>query len=128
MATHSSTLACKMPWTKEPDRLQSMGSDRKESHTTEPLHINTTFNGSVGKESAYIAGDTGSIPGLGRSPGQGNGSSLSYSCGSPGGSGGKEFAMQETRDLIPGSGRTPGEGHGNSLQYSYLENSIDRAV
>ena len=28
MATHSSTLAWKIPWTKEPDRLQSMGSQR----------------------------------------------------------------------------------------------------
>ena len=26
MATHSSTIAWKMPWTEEPDRLQSMGS------------------------------------------------------------------------------------------------------
>ena len=25
MSTHSSTLAWKIPWTKEPDRLQSMG-------------------------------------------------------------------------------------------------------
>ena len=25
MATHSSTLACKIPWTEEPGRLQSMG-------------------------------------------------------------------------------------------------------
>ena len=28
MAIHSSTLAWKIPWTKEPDRLQSMGSRR----------------------------------------------------------------------------------------------------
>ena len=26
MATHSSTLAWKIPWTEEPDRLQSVGS------------------------------------------------------------------------------------------------------
>ena len=26
MAIHSSTLAWKIPWTEEPDRLQSMGS------------------------------------------------------------------------------------------------------
>ena len=32
--------------------------------------------GSVGKESAYDAGDLGSVPGLGRTPGEGNGSSL----------------------------------------------------
>jgi hypothetical protein len=28
MATHSSTLVWKIPWTEEPDRLQSMGSQR----------------------------------------------------------------------------------------------------
>ena len=35
---------------------------------------------SVGKESAYHAGDPGLIPGVGRSPGEGNGNSLQYSC------------------------------------------------
>ena len=33
-----------------------------------------------GKVSAYNAGDLGSIPGLGRSPGEGNGNPLQYSC------------------------------------------------
>ena len=33
-----------------------------------------------GKASAYNAGDPGSIPGLGRSPGEGNGNTLQYSC------------------------------------------------
>ena len=33
-----------------------------------------------GKESACNAGDPGSIPGLGRSSGEGNGSPLQYSC------------------------------------------------
>ena len=28
MATHSSILACKIPWAEEPDRLQSMQSQR----------------------------------------------------------------------------------------------------
>ena len=35
--------------------------------------------GSAGKESACNAGDLGSILGLGRSPGEGNGSPLQYS-------------------------------------------------
>ena len=35
---------------------------------------------SVGKESACNAGDLGSIPGLGRSAGEGNGNPLQYSC------------------------------------------------
>ena len=37
--------------------------------------------GSDGKESACNAGDRGSIPGSGRSPGEGNGNPLEYSCG-----------------------------------------------
>ena len=36
--------------------------------------------GSNGKASPYNAGDQGSIPGLGRSPGEGNGNPLQYSC------------------------------------------------
>ena len=36
--------------------------------------------GSGGKEPACNAGDLGSIPGLGRSPGEGNGNPLQYSC------------------------------------------------
>ena len=36
--------------------------------------------GSEGKASAYNVGDLGSIPGSGRSPGEGNGNPLQYSC------------------------------------------------
>ena len=36
--------------------------------------------GSAGKESTCNAGDLGSIPGLGRSPGGGHGNSFQYSC------------------------------------------------
>ena len=45
--------------------------------------IKSKFNfpgGSEIKASAWNAGDTGSIPGLGRSPGEGNGNPLQYSC------------------------------------------------
>ena len=37
-------------------------------------------SGSDGKASAYNAGDPGSIPRSGRSPGEGNGNPLQYSC------------------------------------------------
>jgi len=37
-------------------------------------------HGSDGKESACSAGDMGSVPGLGRSPGDGIGYPLQYSC------------------------------------------------
>ena len=36
--------------------------------------------GSDGKASVYNAGDPGSIPGLGRSPGEGDGNPLQYYC------------------------------------------------
>ena len=36
--------------------------------------------GSDGKASAYNVGDPGSIPGLGRSPREGNGNPFQYSC------------------------------------------------
>ena len=38
------------------------------------------LGGSEGKESSCNAGDQGSIPGSGRSPGEGNGNPLQYSC------------------------------------------------
>ena len=39
-----------------------------------------TFIAQSGKESSCNAGDQGSIPGSGRSPGEGNGNPLQYSC------------------------------------------------
>ena len=41
MASHSSTLAWRVPWTKEPGRLQSMESLRVS--TTEQLHFHFSF-------------------------------------------------------------------------------------
>ena len=38
------------------------------------------FSGSVSKDSVCNAEDLGLIPGLGRSPGEGNGNPLQYSC------------------------------------------------
>ena len=42
--------------------------------------MNEAPNGSDGKESPCHAEDLGSIPGWRRSPGEGNGSPLQYSC------------------------------------------------
>ena len=44
------------------------------------LYIKASLLSSVGKESAYNAGDPGSIPRSGRYPGEGNGNPLQYSC------------------------------------------------
>ena len=48
---------------------------------TSPVNISSLGfpGGSAGKESACNAGDLGSVPGLGRSPGEGNGYPLQYS-------------------------------------------------
>ena len=42
--------------------------------------MNYIWSGSDGEASAYNAGDLGSIPGSGRSPREGNGNPLQYSC------------------------------------------------
>ena len=66
--------------------------------------------GSIGKESACNVGDLGSIPELGRSPGEGNGYSIQYS------------GLENFMDCrIHG-----GEGNGNPHQYFCLENPMDR--
>ena len=44
------------------------------------LPLNNFPGDSDGKASAYNAGDLGLIPGSGRSPGEGNGNPLQYSC------------------------------------------------
>ena len=43
------------------------------------IHVQCFPGGSEVKASACNAGDLGSIPGLGRSPGEGNGNPLQYS-------------------------------------------------
>ena len=58
MATHSSTLAWKIPWAEEPGRLQSMGS--LELETTERLHFH--FSLSCIGDSSVLAWR---IPGMG---------------------------------------------------------------
>ena len=79
----------------------------------------------VGKESDYNAGDPGSVPGLGRSSGEGIGYLLQYSWAS--------LVAQLVKNLparhlghvghlgsISGLGRSPGEGKGYPFQYSGL--------
>ena len=44
------------------------------------INVYRILDKSDGKASVYNAGDPGSIPGSGRSPGEGNGNPLQYSC------------------------------------------------
>ena len=57
------------------------GMAGNEAGMAEPTTQEWGFTGgSDGKESAYRARDPSSIPGSGRSPGEGNGNPLQYSC------------------------------------------------
>ena len=83
-AIHSSILAWRIPWTEKPVGLQSVESQRV-SMTERLIHTFTKVGshfpgGSVGKESACNIEDLDSILGSERSPGEGNGYSLQYSC------------------------------------------------
>ena len=115
MATHSSILAGKIPWTEEPSRLQSTRWQRvgHDWASTSILfyvicNLNDILEGgqwfprsednlvkvypkynrgcllrflvTQTVESACNEGDPSSIPGSGRSPGEGNGNPLQYSC------------------------------------------------
>ena len=89
--------------------------------------------GSDGKASAYNAGDLGSIPGSGRSPGEGNSNPFQHCCHYSslstrfsaslhphGSSAGKESACNAgDTSSIPGLGRCPGEGIGYPPQHSW---------
>ena len=88
---------------------------------------NGFLHSSVGKESVCNAGDPGSIPGSGRSPGEGIGYPLQYSRASLVA---QLIKNHNAEDLgsIPGLGRFPGEGKDYPLQYSGLENPMDYTV
>ena len=83
-------------------------------------------------ESTCYAGDPGSIPGLGRSPGEGVGYPLQYSWASLVAQQVKNPPPMQSTWVQPGFdpwlGRSPGEGKGYPFQYSGLENFIDCIV
>ena len=75
------------------------------------------------------AGDPGSIPGSGRSPGERDRLPTPVFLCFPGGSAGKESACNVGNlGLIPGLVRSPGKGNGYSFQYAGLENPMDFIV
>jgi len=45
MATHSSTLAWRIPWTEEQDRLQPVESQRVRPNCAAKFHFNTLIRG-----------------------------------------------------------------------------------
>ena len=72
--SHSSLL-CFLHW-----QADSLHCATWESHIHIYTYIYIDTCASNSKESACNAGDPGLIPGLGRSPGEGNGYPLQYSC------------------------------------------------
>ena len=81
MATHSSTLAWKIPWTEDPGRLQYMGlqSWTRLSNFTFFWASQVALLVKNSPANARDVRDAGLIPGLGRSPGGGYGNPLQYS-------------------------------------------------
>ena len=81
MAIHSGILAWRIPWIEKPGRFPVHGVARVgQDLVSKPSPTKGFRGGSDGKESAGNAGDPGSIPESGRSPGEGNGYPLEYSC------------------------------------------------
>ena len=83
-----STLPGKDAWTESQRKKISSSKQREDDkqihEIAEQVYKQVTSNtrpgGSDSKESICNAGDLGSIPGLGRSPGRGHGNPLQYSC------------------------------------------------
>ena len=75
MTTHSSFLAWKIPWTEEPGGLQVQGVAKSQSR----LHFHFQYKLKDPPANVGDIRDAGLIPGLGRSPGEGNGNPLQYS-------------------------------------------------
>ena len=62
------------------NRLWTQRANKKVGRITSNIETYIIIYSSVGIESACNAGDLSSVPGLGRSPGEGNGYPLQYSC------------------------------------------------
>ena len=74
-----------MKMSRNPQMKTAMGTSATQENLNYNCHQLPWWLGdfpgnSAGKESACNAGDPGSIPGLWRSPGEGNGYPLQYSC------------------------------------------------
>ena len=62
------------------NKCKATTGERGEINWEIGIDMYTLLMGSVVKKYTYQAGDAGSIPGLGRSPGEENGNPLQYSC------------------------------------------------
>ena len=130
MATHSSVLAWKIPWTEEAGGLQSMRSqesDMTQRLNHQPRNVNI-FGGTLCCPPRLKMCNLGLQVKFCHN-------TLSYGIrlhGFPGWLSRKESSWN-ARDAgevgsVPGSGRSPGGGNSNPPQYSCLENPIDWGV
>ena len=113
MASHSSTLAWKIPWTEKPGRLQSMGSRRvgHDSATSLSLFIFMHWRRKWQPTPVFLSGEP-----------QGWRSLVgSSSCG-------HEESDTTERLHFHFSLSCIGEGNGNALQCSCVENPRDRGA
>ena len=135
MATHSSTLAWKIPWTEEPGWLQSMGLLRVGHDWATSLSLFCIGEGNDNPLQCSCLEnprDGGAwwfaVYGVTRSQTRLKWLNSSSSCkeGFAGSSSVKNL-LANARDTgsIIGSGRCSGEGNGNPLQCSCLENPRD---
>ena len=127
MATHSSTLAWKIPWTEEPGGLQSMESLRVGHDWATSLSLFTFMHWrrkwqptpssclenprDEGAWWAAIYGIAQSRTRLKRLSSSSNGSVVK-----------NPPANEQDAGSIPGLGRSPGKGNDNPIQYSCLRN------
>ena len=144
MATHSSVLAWRIPWTEEPGGLQSLGSQSQTwlkwlstqvahtcccenftiiSRTLLSLPTETLFP--LKNNSAFSPPLANNIlPSISM-----NLNTLGIYVIFSGVSDGKESACNAGDvGLIPWLGRSPGKGNGTPLQHSCLENPMDRGA
>ena len=109
MATHSSTLAWKIPWMEEPDSLQSMGSPRVRHHWATSLSLFTFIHWRRKWQPTPVF-----LPGESQGRGSLVGCRL-WGC----------TESDTTATSLSLFLSCIGEGNGNPLQYSCLENPRD---
>ena len=148
MATLSSTLAWRIPWTEAPGELQSMGSHRVEQDWVTNTNL---YKGFINMKSPAFTNQGTSITlthllySVASSPLEAPLSPfLELSLGLKSHGGKKKYSLWSYTWLVqnppgnagdagdsgsvPGSGRSPGVGNGNPLQYSFLGNPMDRGA
>ena len=143
MATHSSILAWRIPWTEGPGRLQSIWL-QKVGHNWVTNTFTLSFPGAQMIKNLPAMQETQVQSWVGKIPWRREWLQALILLGFPGGSYGKKMCLQCGRDRFnPWAGRSPGEGGltpgqedllekgiptGYPLQYSCLENSMNRGA